>query len=291
MISTTSCKICQKMSRHLFQAEVLCTYQVSYFKCDSCGFVQTEDPFWLEEAYTSAISSLDVGLVTRNLELSIETDRVIRKTFNRNGRFVDYAGGYGLLVRMMRDKGFDFYREERHCANIFAQNYDVKDIGIDTGFDLLTAFEVFEHWVDPTLEIKKLFGYADSILFSTALIPARVAKAEDWWYFVPETGQHISFFSKKSIEILAEKLNCRFHSNRADLHLLTKRNIGDPFLPEKKSILVRATEKYLRWAARSEVPMQSLLAKDFEVARQKARMSLAENVITNSIADKRSITL
>ena len=281
MILTTGCKICHKMSRHLFQAEVLFKYQASYFKCDSCGFVQTEEPYWLEEAYMSSISSLDVGLVSRNLELSNETEGIIRKAFNCEKRFLDYAGGYGLLVRMMRDKGFDFYREERHCENIFAQNYDVKDGGINTDFDLVTAFEVFEHWVEPTLEIEKLFGYADSILFSTALIPANVAKAEDWWYFVPETGQHISFFSKKSIEVLAGKLNCHFYSNRADLHLLTKRNIEDPFLPEKKTILVRVAEKYLRWAARLEVPMQSLLAKDFELARQKARMSLAENVRTN----------
>ena len=266
---TNICLICGGSSTLLFQAEVLCKYAVSYFKCERCGFIKTEEPYWLDEAYGAAISSMDVGLVSRNLLLANKTKQIIRTSFDCRGRFLDYAGGYGLFVRIMRDNGLDFYREDRHCANIFAQNLDLKDLGQDSQFELVTAFEVFEHWVDPVLEVEKLFNYADAVLFSTVLTPTNVCKVEDWWYFVPETGQHISFFSYKSLEILAKKLDCCFFSNQRDLHILAKRKLSNPFLDEKKSAFVRAAEKYLRWVLLPELPLQSLLSKDFEVARQR----------------------
>jgi hypothetical protein len=39
----------------------------------------------------------------------------------KNGTFVDIGGGYGLLTRLMRDRGFDFYWKDPHCENIFAK--------------------------------------------------------------------------------------------------------------------------------------------------------------------------
>jgi hypothetical protein len=50
-------------------------------------------------------------------------------------------GGYGMFVRLMRDGGFDFHREDPLCDNLFAQGFDRQDDGT---FELVTAFEVFE---------------------------------------------------------------------------------------------------------------------------------------------------
>ena len=40
-------------------------YDVKYFLCGNCGFVFTEEPYWLNEAYKSAINISDTGIVTR----------------------------------------------------------------------------------------------------------------------------------------------------------------------------------------------------------------------------------
>ena len=64
------CKICESESHKFAKASVLGRYEVDYFQCSNCGFVQTEDPYWLEEAYSDAIASSDVGLVFRNTMLS-----------------------------------------------------------------------------------------------------------------------------------------------------------------------------------------------------------------------------
>ena len=35
-------------------------------KCPKCGYVQTETPYWLEQAYVHAINRSDTGLLRRN---------------------------------------------------------------------------------------------------------------------------------------------------------------------------------------------------------------------------------
>lgn len=283
-----NCLICNNESQKIFSAKVLGKYNVIYFKCTSCGYIQTEKPYWLHEAYSSAISSLDVGLVYRNLLFIKVVEPILIKYFNYNARFLDYAGGYGLFVRMMRDKGFDFYRQDMYCPNIFAQYLDIHDLPPNTEFELLTAFEVFEHLTNPLEEITHMLTFSDSILFSTELQPSHeLSKSEDWWYFVPETGQHIAFYTKKSLAILAEKLHLNLYTNNTNLHILTSKILSsnpfavgvNPEIQARKSILYRLVKKALSIidpsssikpkADQTIVQLPSLLPKDFEAIRQK----------------------
>jgi hypothetical protein len=269
----------------LFSTRLLSKYEVGYYQCTHCGFIQTEKPYWLEEAYGSAISSLDVGLVARNLEFVEVVAPLIVKHFDYKASFLDYAGGYGLFVRMMRDKGFQFYRQDPYCENLFAQHFDYTDLPLGTTFELLTAFEVFEHLADPIPEIGKMFALADSVLFSTVLQPDTPLRSPgDWWYFVPESGQHVAFYNRKALELLAAKFDCRLYTNGQNLHLFTRRTLGtDPFkAPEqrnsvpRKNVLSRSLSKLLRMvdppakAPVGDTPaMESLTVKDWEYLKQK----------------------
>lgn len=225
------CHICESDIKRLFKAKILNKYIVSYFKCNQCGFIQTEEPYWLNEAYNNAISAIDVGIVQRNLRLSKLIGPILKKHFNYRARFIDYGGGYGLFVRLMRDYGFDFYRQDVCCRNIFAPIFDIKYLEKHNDFELVTAFEVFEHLVRPIGEISKMFEYSDSILFSTELQPMQnINNISDWQYFWPEAGQHISFYTKKSLEIISDTFNCYLYSNYKNLHLMTPRKLSsNPF--------------------------------------------------------------
>jgi hypothetical protein len=48
--------------RSAFRHTVLRKYDVQYFQCGGCGFLQTETPYWLDEAYSSAIVTADTGI-------------------------------------------------------------------------------------------------------------------------------------------------------------------------------------------------------------------------------------
>jgi hypothetical protein len=98
---------------------MLAKYDVVYFRCASCGFVQTEEPHWLPESYSSAINDVDIGPINRAITSSRLLEGIILTSFDKAGKFVDYGGGHGVLVRLMRDRGFDFYWRDPHCENLF----------------------------------------------------------------------------------------------------------------------------------------------------------------------------
>ena len=66
----------------LFSARVLNKFNVRYYRCIETGYIQTETPYWLDEAYSSAITSLDLGLASRNCENVELTSRIIDRSFS-----------------------------------------------------------------------------------------------------------------------------------------------------------------------------------------------------------------
>lgn len=238
------CLICDSHSEYIFSKKILSIHQGSYFQCSNCGFIHLAEPHWLNEAYRNPIVNSDIGLLHRNLFLSLFASRLIVNEFQINGHFLDFAGGYGVFVRLMRDAGFDFYREDQHCPNIFAQYFDVTEATtIIQDFELITAFEVFEHLENPHDQITKLFSRSDSILFSTELVPnITISALENWEYLSVEGGQHISFFTKMALEHLAKVNNCHLFTDGYGLHLFTRKKLkSDPFA--KKSLIKRIIEK------------------------------------------------
>lgn len=221
-----NCNICNGGSAHMFSAKILGKYDAQYYRCNNCGFIQTEAPYWLEEAYSSAITSLDIGLISRNLTLTPVTSALINQHFNPAALFLDYGGGYGMFTRLMRDNGFSFYRQDIYCENLFAKHFDLSDLPKDAKFELLTAFEVLEHLPNPCQSLGSMLEFSDSVFFSTELVPTGVKTKDDWWYFMPETGQHISLYTSKSLNFLAKKHKLNYYSNNSNLHLFTPRKLS-----------------------------------------------------------------
>ena len=62
----SACPICKTPRDVAFTHLVLKKYQVKYLVCGHCGLLQTETPYWLDEAYGEAIAGSDTGLVQRN---------------------------------------------------------------------------------------------------------------------------------------------------------------------------------------------------------------------------------
>lgn len=213
------CKICTAESLAFGSAKVLSKHDVRYFRCPACFFVQTEEPYWLAEAYSTAIASLDVGIMQRNLQNLRVTSAIITLLFPDAARFLDFGAGHGVLVRMMRDKGFDFRWLDRHADNSFARGFEHQS---GDRYDLLTAYEVMEHFVNPLDDFQSLLAYADNLLVSTLQLPDPAPQPPDWWYYAATTGQHISFYSRQSLAQLASRFGLHLVSD-GQYHLFTRR--------------------------------------------------------------------
>lgn len=220
-MTNTTCKICSGESKFYDEGKILHKYNIKYYKCIKCGFIQTEEPYWLEEAYSDAINRSDIGLLQRNISFTKETKLLVKLLFKSNSEFIDYGAGYGIFVRLMRDMGMRFYWQDKYCENLFAMDFEYENAKADK-FELLTALEVFEHLVSPLDEVQEMLKFSDSIFFSTYLIPSDNPQIKDWWYFATDHGQHISFYTKKSIEEIAKKFNLYYYTNGKNLHLLSR---------------------------------------------------------------------
>ncbi len=219
------CKICKGNVGFFSRTRLLSMHDVEFYRCSSCGYIFTEEPYWLEEAYSSAITGSDVGLVRRNSRLATITRVLLTVFFDTKGCFLDFAGGYGLFVRMMRDNGFDFKWYDRYCANLFANGF-AADLVDGENYELVTAFELFEHLVDPVSGLDELLKLSKNILFTTDLLPEPAPKPEEWWYYGLEHGQHISFYTGKSLKLLAARKGLNFYSNGATVHLITEKKLS-----------------------------------------------------------------
>jgi hypothetical protein len=253
-----NCKICTSVTSVLFSTLVLNKYQVQYYRCPACGFVETETPYWLNESYVSAMNDIDLGPINRSLECARLAEGLILSSFDRNASFVDYGAGFGVFVRMMRDRGFDFYWHDRYCDNLFAKHF-VAQAG--TRYEMATAFEVFEHLVDPMIELEQLFAFSRTVLFSTLIVPPDVRSPGDWWYFSPEHGQHVSFYSVRSLELIAKRYGCQLYSDGLANHLLTDKPISERVFRHftRGSLLSRLARRVMRQTMRKK----SLLSDDF----------------------------
>lgn len=208
----------------VFQAVILNRYNVTYFVCNACGLLQTEPPYWLDEAYTEAIAICDTGLVSRNVSMSRKLAPLLYFLMDKKGRYLDVAGGYGVLTRLMRDIGFDFYWSDPYCTNILAKGFEHNP---GDSFSAITAFEVLEHVQEPVSFIADnlKMANASTIIFSTELYEGNPPGPEDWWYYALPSGQHVSFYKRSTLEAIARKLSLNLYST-GNFHMLTSKTIN-----------------------------------------------------------------
>lgn len=198
----TQCKICTTPCELFDEAKVLHKYSVQYFRCPTCGFIQTESPYWLEEAYSSAITKLDTGILLRNVQNHRYVTAVINLLFPEAKSFLDFGAGHGILVRLMRDSGFDFSWYDLHATNDYARGFEHQE---NQTYDFLTSFEVLEHLVDPIEGLSEMMDRSPNVLVSTDVVSQNAPKVSDWWYYCTSAGQHVSFYSMEALRLIAKR--------------------------------------------------------------------------------------
>ena len=260
-----TCPIDSEAMEPICTATVLRKYQVQYYRCKKCGLIRTEKPYWLAEAYSSAIVDSDVGHVDRNIQNAHSLQVVLQAMSLAQGRFLDLGGGYGLLTRMLRDKGFDAYTTDKYCPNLFAKGFEP---GTDFKADALFAFEVMEHIEEPLTFLQEAFGryQCRTLIFSTLAYGDSVPSL-DWSYYSLDSGQHITIYQTRSLEHLAEKLGCVYVPiNGGMTHLITDR----PLTAFTRRVLTdRTVHRFYRTFIHRFRNLPSKMVTDWESSLQR----------------------
>lgn len=139
------------------------------------------------------------------------------------GVYVDVAGGYGLLTRLMRDLGFNYFWSDRYAQNLFARGFEYQP-GLGA-CQAVSAIEVLEHTVNPLEFIQQALAQhqSDTFIFTTETFPDGCPpRPGQWGYYALESGQHIAFFSPRGLTRLAERLGMHYFP-LGRIHLFSKK--------------------------------------------------------------------
>lgn len=222
------CRICGGEAALHFHAKVLGKHDGDFRYCAACDYIFAEDPHWLNEAYTDAIVKSDTDIAVRNVLTALRLAAILHFAFDDHGKgiYADVAGGYGLLTRLMRDLGFDYFWTDPYANNLFSRGFEYSSSNGDCS--AISAIEVLEHTTNPLDFLSSSLSAhgTDTILFTTMTFPNNCPPAaSEWDYYSLETGQHISFFSRKGLQTLGQRLGMEYYQ-LGRIHLLTRRKLS-----------------------------------------------------------------
>lgn len=195
--------------------------RVAYWLCDVCGFCfAPEFTRWTSHDFATKIYNSGYVVVDPDyidVRPRANADVLIRM-FGKTAddiRHLDYGAGAGLLSELLRRSGWE------SAAYDPFMNTDTRADSA-APFDLITAYEVFEHVPDVRGLLQLLSSLLDRngvMLFSTLVSDGNLNRGEplDWWYAAPRNG-HVSLFSTKSLSILGARAGFSFGSISSNFH-------------------------------------------------------------------------
>jgi SAM-dependent methyltransferase len=196
---------------------------IYYCLCPACGFCFAPQMYgWSvsefeERVYNDGYQAVDPDYVQVRPEANAASLLKMLPQFPRDLRHLDYGGGGGLLSRILRDAGWD--------STSYDPFVDVETTAESLGaFDLITAYEVFEHVPDVAALMATLTARlkpGGMVLFTTLLSDGQIGAGQrlTWWYAAPRNG-HISLFSRRSLAQLTAKYGFQFGSFSDGFHAL-----------------------------------------------------------------------
>ena len=221
MARISKCPICHSQVRDFSQLLIRGKFEGRYLKCTSCNFIHAENPNWLEGSFTDVLNNLDIGSVDRCNIVADFVEVLANSLKVDNPKVLDWGGGYGLLTRILRDRGVRCTHYDPYTEPLFAENINLQT---DARFDLIVLSEVMLHMTDPIRTLTELLKISDNIMFTAVIAPPDVTP--DWWYFMPDTGQHVAIFSRQTIPELGVALKVNTLSDNQFFHLVSKDQQG-----------------------------------------------------------------
>jgi hypothetical protein len=236
--------------------------------------MQTELPYWLDEAYAVPGVHMDVGSATRTVKNWMAATTLFDKIgLPRDSLIVDFGAATGLFARLLRDVGYNARSYDKyssaHLTNYFNAEHPEKSAP-----KIVTAFEVFEHFVNPKQEISALLlNKPDLLIFTNWFCDDQ---KDDWVYFVEDTGQHVFLYKQQALRDIADKLDYDLVLT-SFFHILVRRK-APPQLIEGVEAFRRDSIELVYAQTRpifeSVAFGNDYIQNDFEYARQRLQREL-----------------
>ena len=204
--------------------ELFSKIHTHYYKCKVCNvlFQHPQHGKKIKELYERGYYSNDERKIDQfvNYFSKEKNQNIIKKIkqHSPNGQLLDIGAGYGYFVKNAKDAGFEAYGIEPSIDSVKAAKR-LLNVKLDCGFfdnkyrkgelfDVITAFHVIEHVVNPQLfitDIRNKLSDGGLLVIETPNIKSFNATfmKEDWPFVIPD--EHLFLFSHKSLKYMLEK--------------------------------------------------------------------------------------
>ena len=196
------CKICNTSTSEIVDNKK----SLIYYRCEACGFVSLSDSFMVnkvleKEQYDHHNNSLEnEGYVTM-FENFI--DNAIAPYLENIETALDFGSGPTPVFSVLLER-------RGLIVDIYDLYYSPEKVYESKSYDLITSTEVFEHLSRPIEILEMLAEHLNErgyVALMTKFPPKDDQAFLDWWYRRDPT--HISFFTPKSFELMAEKVGLK----------------------------------------------------------------------------------
>ncbi len=209
-MSEPACPICDAEMLPDLIVSLLGSRDRQLLTCANCQASTYAAPDWLEEAYSEPIAMLDTGAVVRAVRASRDVSGLLASQGLSDARVVDWGAGHGLLTRLLRSRGINAVWHDPLSPNIHAKGFEFGPGSQDPASTVVVMVEVLEHLEDPVQELSRAVADTGAGMLAVTTVLAPPAITPDWWYLLPETGQHILFLRERSMRVLAERLGMSY---------------------------------------------------------------------------------
>lgn len=217
-------KSCEEIKGKYLSLSLIPIY---YYKCQVCNFLFSPELYsWSKEKFSLMIyndSYIQVDPDYEEIRPHNNAVFLINLFYETKSQIkhLDYGAGNGKCSDTLLKYGFNTLSYDPFI--------EYKKL-IPKSYNLISAFEVFEHHPNPDELIQELdsllLDEESMIIFSTLLSDGQLKSNSrlDWWYASPRNG-HISLYSKKSLSLLVNKYGFNLVSLNSGFHLIFKKSI------------------------------------------------------------------
>ena len=170
-----------------------------FYRCKFCGFSFVDPIFYPDIETQKCRYELHNNSEKQKGYVDFLSNIIEHALFYKKNpeKVLDFGSGPNpLTVKLLKERNIDVYAWDIFFAN---ESFPAQET-----FDIVLCIEVAEHFIDPQkdfCDIARTLKQDGFAFVHTHISPQKDEDFLSWWYIQDIT--HISFYSKKSLEILA----------------------------------------------------------------------------------------